>query len=225
MAKRIFQIVVRICLPFAIIVLLTFLAGIIMAGCSGPRTYIHPMGVSAVRKIVVLPMGNLSNDGKAGDKVRMNFVIELLKTENFDVIDIGEADRLLGIAGLSYGGANGVPSALAIGISKDGEEGPDTSIPVSKKIGDALKVHAIFVSSVDTYSSERVRNETVPEVTISARLIDAETGIIVWASTHTRRGSPGIPILGWRKMTSLSLVSRQAVEDMAKDLAQYVFEE
>ncbi len=225
MAKRTLQVVGRTCFSFAIVFLLTFLAGVMMAGCGGPRTYIHPMGISAVRKIVVMPVGNLSNDDKAGDRVRMTFVIELLKTDSFDVIDIGEADRLLGIANLSYGGGNGIPGALAIGISKDGGEEADTSIPISKKIGDALNVQAIFVSSVDTYSSERVRDESVPEVTISARLIDAETGIIMWASTHTRRGSPGIPILGWLRMTSLSLVSRQVVEDMAKDLAQYVLEE
>jgi len=228
MLKRISQKIGGTGSPPAMLLMLVFVTGIVSAGCAGPRTYIHPNpeALDAVRKVVVMPFGNLSADTNAGEKVRISFVIELLRTGGFDVIDIGEADRLLKIASLSYE-ASTVP---AIGISRGGgatsaavEE--DASVPLSKKIGEQLKVQAILAGSVDTYSSERSRDESVPEVAVSARLIDAETGIIIWASTHTRRGSPGIPIVGWRKMTSMNLVSRQVVQDMAKDLAKYIYAE
>ena len=227
MYKRISQKIVGAGPPPAVLIMLVFLTGIVVAGCAGPRTYIHPNpeALDVVKKVVVMPFGNLSADTNAGAKVRISFVIELLRTGGFDVIDIGEADRLLKIASLSYE-ESVVP---AIGISRGGAatstaEG-DASVPLSKKIGDELKVQAILAGSVDTYSSERSRDESVPEVSVSARLIDAETGTIIWACTHTRRGSPGIPIVGWRKMTSMNLVSRQVVQDMVNDLAKYIFEE
>lgn len=205
----------------AVFLLLAFVVGVMMFGCSGPRTYIHSSpGLDAIRLIVVMPFENLSGDDSAADRVRSGFVIELLKTGAFDVMDVGEADRLLKLASLSYD-VTKMPTPV-LGIV--GGEAPDdrTSVPLSKRIGDALKVQAIIVGSVDTFSSEKSRDETVPEVTITARLIDVETGIIIWASNHTGRGSAGIPIVGWGKRVSRSLVLRGVIADMAGELAQYV---
>lgn len=212
--------------PTAIFILLVLLVGIVETGCGGPSTYIHPSpGLDMVKKVAVMPFDNLSKDTNAGDKVRIGFVIELLKTGSFDVMDIGEADRLLRAAGLSYDIAQSPAPAIRISREQPAAETTeveDAFTPLSKQIGETLKVQAILRGSVDTYSSERVRDESVPEVTVAARLIDVETGVIIWASTHTRRGSPGIPILGWGKSVSLGLVARKVVQDMANDLAQYV---
>ena len=205
----------------AIFLLLAFVAGVMMSGCGGPRTYIHSSpGLDAIRRIVVMPFENLSSDDSASDRVRGSFVIELLKTGAFDVMAVGEADRLLKLASLSYD-VTKMPAPV-LGIV--GGDAPDdgTSVPLSKKIGDALKIQAIIVGSVDTFSSQKSRDESVPEVTVTVRLIDVETGIIIWASNHTGRGRAGIPILGWGKRVSLSLVARQVIADMANELAQYV---
>lgn len=229
MGKKIFQRIGGIRSPFAVYLFLVFLACIVIAGCGGPRTYIHPNpGLDMVKKVVVMPFDNLSTNASAGEKVRISFVIELLRSGNFDVLDVGEADRLLKTAGLSYNAVRspapvmaprGRPTAVDEAAEK---EAGDTFVPLSKEIGEALGVQALLLGSVDTYSLERTRNESVPEVTVTARLVDVETGVIIWASTHTRRGSAGIPILGWGKRTSLGLVSRKVIADMAEDLARYV---
>ena len=232
MGKKIFQRIGGMRSPFAVYLFLVFLACIVMVGCGGPRTYIHPNpGLDMVKKVVVMPFDNLSADASANQKVRISFVIELLRTGNFDVLDIGEADRRLGASGLSYSAARGpIPitaprggSASGAGSAGSGEG--DTSVPLSRQIGGALGVQALLLGSVDTYSLERTRDESIPEVTVTARLVDVETGVIIWASTHTRRGRAGIPILGWGKRTSLGLVSRKVIADMAEDLAQYVPEQ
>ena len=90
-----------------------------VAGCGGPRTYIHPNpeALDAVKKIAIVPFKNLAQDANAGNKVRVYFVIELLKTGSFEVMDIGETDRLLKINGLSYE-ASPVP---AIGNARNPE--------------------------------------------------------------------------------------------------------
>lgn len=189
------------------------------AGCAGPHVYIHPTpGLDRIRRMVVMPFDNLAKDDKADEKVRANFVIELLRTGVFNVVDTGEVDRTLQREGLSYSvSQSAIPSVRVSGT----EQEAIAPVPVSSKIGDALKAEAILVGAVETYSTERVGDQTIPEVSISARLIDAETGIIIWASAHTRRGSAGIPILGWGKMISLNMLSQQVIQDMVNSLARY----
>lgn len=198
--------------------LLIFLAGIATAGCSKPHVYIHPSpGLDRIKKIAVMPFDNFTKDDKASEKVRTNFVIELLITGIFNVMDIGEVDRILQRERLSYSASQSTAPIISVPGT---EEETAASIPLSKKIGDVLNVEAILVGSVEAYSAERVADQIIPEVSISARLIDAETGIIIWASTHTRRGSAGIPILGWGKVTSLSVLSQQVIQDTVNSLAK-----
>ena len=201
-------------IPPAIYLLLALATSTLMAGC-GPHVYIHPSpGLDLINKMAVMPFDNLTKDDKAAEKVRNGFVIETLRTGSFNVIDTGETDRLLQAAGLSYN----VPDT---GVSATIEEEAAASTQLSKRIGDALGVQAIIVGSVEAYSAERVGDQVRPEVSISARLIDAETGIIIWGSTHTRRGGAGFPIFGWGKITSLSVMSQKVIQDMVNSLAKY----
>jgi len=199
--------------------LLIFLAGIAAFGCTKPHVYIHSSpGLDRIKKVAVMPFDNFTKDAKASEKVRTNFVIEFLRTGSFNVIDIGEVDRILRRAGLSYSAnQNATPTINVPGT----EEGKADSIPLSKRIGDVLNVEAILVGSVEEYSVQRVADRIIPEVSISTRLIDAETGVIIWASAHTRRGSAGIPIFGWGKVTSLSVLSQQVIQEMVNSLAKY----
>ena len=199
--------------------LVTLLLVTLAVGCGGPQVYIHPNpGFERIKRMAVLPLDNFSKDDKASDRVRANFVVELLRTASFSVMDIGETDRLLQIAELSY--TTSQISTPGIGAPEISDQ-DTTSEPLSKRIGEALKVEAIFVGSVEAYSIERFSDQIIPEVSVSARLIDAETGIIIWASTHSRRGGAGVPIFGWGKVTSLSVLSQQVIQDMVNSLAEY----
>jgi len=203
----------------AIFFIAIFSASIITSGCSGPRIYIHPTpGFDRIKKIAVMPFNNLSTDDKAGEKVRNSFVVELLRTGSFGVLDIGETDKLLQSAGLSYSESQN-PTPVVNAPNAPGAKPEE--IPISKKIGDLLHVEAVLVGSVEEYSIDRVGDQSIPEVSVSVRLLDAETGIIIWASTYTKRGSTGIPILGWGKVNSLSKLSHQLAQDMVASLATY----
>ncbi len=199
--------------------LLVLLVAVIVVGCAGPHVYIHPSpGLDRIKRIAVLPFENFSKDDKAGDKVRVTFVIELLMVGSFDVMDIGEVDRILQQKGLIYGRSSGMPPTIS---APGTEEQSVTTVPLSRQIGEALNVQAILLGSVEAYNAERVADRTIPEVSIAVRLIDVDTNIIIWASTHTRRGSAGIPILGWGKISSLSTLSQHVIQDMANALAKY----
>jgi TolB-like protein len=204
-----------------IYLLLALLAGMVATGCGKPHVYIHPSpGLDRISKIAVLPFDNLTKDDKSAEKVRNGFVIELLRTGSFSVMDTGETDRILQAAGLSYSAGRDTAISSVAALGTEGEDA--ASIPLSKRIGDALGVQAVVVGSVEAYSVERIGDRVSPEVGISARLIDGETGIIIWGSTHTRRGSAGVPIFGWGRITSLSMLSQEVIEDMVDSLAEYV---
>jgi len=216
MRKSNFRAIGRTCL------LLVLAASALMAGCGKPRIYIHASpGLDRISKMAVMPFDNLTKDDKAAEKVRNGFVIELLRTGSFNVVDKGETDRLLKVAGLSYGAQGAITGTAGTGAAA-AESTAATAIPLSKKIGDALGVEAIIVGSVEAYSVERVGDQVSPEVSISARLIDAETGIIIWGGTHTRCGGSGFPIVGWGKINSLGVLSQKVIQDLVNSLAEYV---
>ncbi len=202
------------CLPLIVLV------GIAIAGCGGPNAYIHPNpGLDRIKRIAVVSFDNFSKDDKAGEKVRNGFVIELLRTGSFNVVDIWEVDRILREAGTSYSAIQ--ESTPADSMTSTKADATDYT-PLSKRIGELLNAEAILIGSVEEYSAERVGDLIIPEVSISVRLIDAETGIIIWASTYTRRGRAGFPILGWGKNTSLGILSQQVVQDMVDSLANHI---
>jgi len=217
MRKNNFQTIGRACL----LIILT--ASVFVAGCGKPHVYIHPSpGLDRISKMAVIPFDNLTKDDKAAEKVRNGFVIELLRTGSFNVIDTGETDRLLKAAGLSYGAQGAITGTAAQGAGAAAQSTAAAAIPLSKKIGDALGVQAIIVGSVEAYSVERTGDQVSPEVSISARLIDAETGIIIWGGTHTRRGGSGFPIVGWGKINSLGVLSQKVIQALVDSLAEYV---
>ena len=199
--------------------LLVGLTAVLLVGCSGPRMYIHPSpGLDRIRRVAVLPFENNTKEMKAAERVRTQFVIELLRLGYFDVVDPGEVDRKMQAQNLSYeAGQELVPPI------RTAEKAEETEIfePLTRVMGEVLGVEAILVGSVDAYSANRVGDRTVPEVAISARLLDAETGIIIWAATHSRRGRAGLPFLGWGRITSLSDLSQKVVEAMVQSLAEY----
>jgi len=164
-----------------------------------------------------MPFDNFSRDSKAGYKVRNNFVFEFLMAGIFNVVDISEVDRKLLLAGIPHGTSR---NTVSFRLPRNGRNGMNAnSISLSRKIGEALAVEAIVAGAVETYRVDRVAGQIIPEVSISARLIDAETGTTIWFSNHTQR-STGIPVLGWGRVTSLNILSHQVVQEMVSSLAQ-----
>ena len=199
--------------------LLVGLTTVLLVGCSGPRMYIHPSpGLDRIRRVAVLPFENNTKEMKAAERVRSQFVLELLRLGYFDVVDPGEVDRKLQAQNLSYEAGQEIVPPI-----RTAEKAEETEIfePLTRVMGEVLGVEAILVGSVDAYDVNRVADRTIPEVAISARLLDAETGIIIWATTHTRRGRAGLPFVGWGRITSLSDLSQKVVEEMVHSLAEY----
>lgn len=175
---------------------LVLAAGLWLAGCAGmaPATYVHPnYDFSLVKKVAVLPLENLSSDQAAGEKIRKIAVTELLATGIVDVIEPGQVNRIL---------------------AQQNIQNPATMSPEDfKKVGGALGVQLLVVGSVETYDRITIGGVQAPEVTLTMRGVDVESGTIVWAASHTQGGATVMARLFGLTGDSLSEVARKTVRE------------
>lgn len=177
--------------------LIVLAAGLWLGGCAGgmaPSTYVHPnYDFSLVKKVGVLPLENLTSDQTAGEKVRKVVVTELLASGVVDAIEPGQVNKVLG--------AQNIQNITAMS--------PDDF----KKVAAALGAQLMVVGSVEAFDRVAVGGVQAPEVTLTLRGVDAETGTVVWATSHTQGGATLAARLFGLTGDSLSEVARKAVRE------------
>lgn len=141
-------------------------------GCRSQETssyYVHPNAdFSLYQRVAVLPLENLTSDRFAGERVRELLTVELASMGAFDVVELGEVNRVLR--------AQDVPVVSEVGTEK------------VRALGEALGVQALMTGSVMAFQERRSGNINAPVVSIALRLIDVESGIAVWSVTGSRTG-------------------------------------
>jgi TolB-like protein len=138
-------------------------------GCRGPQAYIHPnVDLSFIQKVAVMPFANLTRDEFAGRKVKEVLIAELLLTGALDVIEPGEVNRVLAKEKIQS-----VSSLTAVQI---------------KTIGKALGAQAILIGTVEEFGEIRSGSLSAPLVTIGLRMMDVESGTIIWSVNHSKGG-------------------------------------
>ena len=180
---------------------LIMVAALGLAGCGGvaPSTYVHPnYDFSNVKKVAVLPLENLTGDQTAGEKVRKIVVTELLASGVVDVVEPGHVNKALSAQNIQN------PAAMS----------PEEF----KKLASALGVQLLIVGSVESYDRVQVGGVQAPEVTLTLRGVDAESGTVVWAASHTQGGATITARLFGLTGDSLSEVARKAAHEAVATL-------
>lgn len=173
------------------------LAGMpILTGCRSmpPATYVHPnYDFSRVKKVAVLPLENLTSDQSAGEKLRKVVITELLATGIVDVVEPGQVNRIL---------------------AQQNIQNPTALLPEDfKKLAAAVNAELLVVGSVEAYDRVAVGGVQAPEVTLTLRGVDADTGTVVWATSHTEGGATVAARLFGLTGDSLSEVARKAAHE------------
>lgn len=177
----------RMALPVAVL----WLAG---CGSTAPATYVHPRyDFSLVKTVAVLPLDNLTPDQMAGEKVRRIVITELLATGIVDVIEPGQVNRVLATLNIQN------PAAMS----------PEEF----KRVGTALRVQLLIVGSVESFERVQVGGVQAPEVTLTLRAVDVDSGTVVWAASHTQGGATVSARLFGLTGDSLSEVARKAAHE------------
>lgn len=144
-----------------------------LTGCASeplaPAVFVHPNAdFSIYEQVAVLPLENLTTERFAADRVRELLVVELSAQGTFQVVEPGEVNRVLRLKNIDS------PAAL----------GPE----MIKALGAELKAQALLTGSVIEYREQRSGTLNSPEVAISLRLLDVESGLVIWSITDARAG-------------------------------------
>ena len=158
------------------------------------------MDFGAIQTVGVLPFQNLSRDNLAAERVRDVFINGLLSTGAVYVVPVGEVAR---------------------GVARAEIQSPTAPSPEEViKLAGVLKAQAIITGAVREYGDVRSGSSSANVISVSAQMLEAQTGKVVWTATSTRGGVDVWDRLfggGGRPMND---VTRDAVNDLIVRLFQ-----
>ena len=173
-----------------------FLASVFFVwGCASSTVrYINPdANFSYIKKVAVLPFNNLTADRYAGEKIRSIVTVDILSRGVFDVLEQGEVSKALG----AVLRAAGVSEGMVLDPDKD----------TLKLLGEKLGAQAVIMGSVDEYEGQ----SGAAVVSISMRMLDTSSGIILWQANSSVSGrSVFRKIIGIEEVDR-TLLTRKAV--------------
>jgi len=175
----------------------------VLVGCAGPSVngYLRPdVTISQIKSIAVIPFDNISGHPDAGKKVNNLLLTELVRTELFRIADIGEVESSLRRLRIR--------TAAEIDLLK------------LRTLGEQLQVQTIIVGSIDEYELRQERRGTVPVVAINARMLEVQTGDILWAVSHMHDGDDREKIFGFGRVISLSQLAQIVVLEVVESLTR-----
>ncbi|MDL1970310.1 MAG: penicillin-binding protein activator LpoB [Candidatus Desulfofervidaceae bacterium] len=179
-----------------------FITFFLLVGCGGGlklTRYSNPKAnVAFIKRVAVLPLRNFSRDNMAHEKVRDILETELLSLQIFEVVDKGETDHALEELRIS-----------------------PTNIDAKslKKLASRLGVQAVLTGAVDEYTLVQTGGISLPLVTISLKLIDAQSGGVIWQVTGTEKGGGALNRLFGIGEKTLSDVTQILIQRMLKTLS------
>ncbi len=159
----------------------------------------HSQRLPNVKSIAVMPFNNLSNKKDADRIVRNIFIAELFKNRSFRVEEFGNIRRFL--------------------IQQRVKSINDIDTRKIKILGQRLGVDAIIAGTVEEYSDGMKGDmSSVPVIAISARMIDTDSGKILWMSHQRRTGNDYITIFDFGKIRSIISLTQRVVDEMLETM-------
>ncbi len=157
---------------FYILIISIFL----FSSCVGKRNYVKKtfirenVDISYIKKVAVLTFENHTKHENAGEIVRDIVTTEILAMKIFDTV--------------------GKSMVNAVLMDEVGQESAESGFDkeLLKRIAKRLKVDGLIIGSVDAYGDKRDGMYTYPVVTLTLRLIDGKSGIILWQTSGTETG-------------------------------------
>ncbi len=150
-------------------------------------------------KIAVMPFQNKSKTRDAGIMVTYMFIVELFKNKNFVPVEYGEVRRLI----------------IDLRLREKGE----IDLKSTEAVAGSAGVDGIVVGSVGGYREGSGITDP-PEVEISARLINARQGKILWYNSSTVKGDDSVIILDWGRILSAENIAYKAIAKLVKEMGK-----
>jgi len=152
----------------------------------------------AAYRIAVMPFKNESKIRGAGMIATYMFISELFGSRIFEPLSYGDVRDLV----------------VALRVRSKGE----LDFRNIGSIAESSGVDGILVGTVEHYEEEQA--SVPPLALISARLIDARTGKILWYDGYQYRGDDGITIFDWGRLRSAENVADVVVSKLVKEMSK-----
>lgn len=175
---------------------------IILSGCgvkTSSQSFLREdTELGFVQRVAVLPFENHSKDEFAAARARDFTITQGLAMGLFDIVDKGLVDSVLHEEVI--------------------EPGAPLDESITKRLGQRLKVQAILLGAVDYAGEGQKGNFAFPELSLTMRLVDVDTAVVLWqASGH------GSGYCLWKRLFGLAprdifQVGLGTIEDMLETL-------
>jgi len=132
-----------------------------------------------VKNVAVLPFENNSKDEFAPERVRNVMNTQILALRLFDAVDKGMVDSVLR------------EEAIEVNKPMDAQ--------AVKRLGQRLNVQAVLVGTIDQSGENRKGSVVYPELDLTVRLLETQSGIVIWQATGHSTGDSV-----WRRLFGLA---------------------
>lgn len=179
-----------------------FLLLTLASGCAARKaevTYHDPnMDFSLVQKVAVLPFENLTQTTTAGERVRDVFSTMMQATGSIYVLPPGEVARGLDRAS----------------VGKPAEPTAEEAVNVGKIVG----ADVVITGVVREYGQVRSGSASANVVSLSLKMIETQTGKVVWSASSTKGGVGAAARLFGGGGDPMDQVTVEAVRDLLDKL-------
>jgi len=171
----------------------------LLVGCSSnPNYYRSDLQLDETATLAVLPLVNLSKYTEASEIVMNSLLVELLDLDVFEIVDPGIVDEVILQKRIRY--TDRLP------------------METMQELGSRMGANYLLLGSIHQFDMITDRVEILPVISISLRIVGSETGTIVWAATHTKRGDDTESIFGLGRIDTLERLTAVTVKEITGTL-------
>jgi hypothetical protein len=156
------------------------------------------MDFGSLQAVAVMPFTNLTRETVAGERFRDVFMTMLQATGGVYVIPPGEVGR--GIA--------------RVAIERPASPTPEEVIKFAK----VVSADAVFTGTVNEYGEVRSGTSTANVISVSLKLMEAQTGKVVWSASSTKGGVTTSDRLFGGGGEPMNATTQKAVDDLLDKL-------
>jgi TolB-like protein len=139
------------------------------AGTSGPQVFMRPeFNKEYVRKVAVLPFEDIVGEPNIAERCRQITITQILSSGLFDVVDKMQVDSVLR--------QEAIPPGTPISASS------------LRRLGQLLDVQAFLIGSLDEAAEDQKGAAIFLQISMTMRLIDAESGLVLWQASGRNSG-------------------------------------
>lgn len=183
-------------------IIIPVLLAVVLTACAAATDVFRDPGMDfgSIRTVAVMPFANITREPLAAERVRDVFATMLLSTGGVYVIPPGEVARGLSRVGIADAAA---PSPEEI-----------------TKFAALLKVDAVITGAVREYGEVRSGTSSANVISISLRMIEGQTGRVVWSASSTQGGIGLTDRLLGGGGEPMNDITERAVDDILDKLFQ-----